>query len=608
MKKLFFLLPFLAGAIVISLADAQEPKFNLTGASGNGRSGYNAANPDEARLSSNNIRNLDQSLIKPAPAPAEAVAYALADIAILPKSDQPFHRYIWVPDGNKDNIAEVKYALNLVGRGTVLYRPKVIGGGRLVRIDLRMLAPRTDSKRDDLTEIMRIWEKYSFDPYFHIIKTTDDAFPTNAKLLKRLDDDPEGSKRLEYDGEKWFVSPGGKTYQLIDEEWVPKKLVFAKKEKIAVAGAHVGLDQHVMLQGLTQSNAPVVRYDWWLIKTLTVLDGGLYYEWIGAKKSPDKNKTDLQFFLDQWGAGDELIAGLRSDQRAAMFKSRVTGRPRRIDVWRGRGVRPDSGTGIVSLTYDSKEGDLTPETDPFRSLLELKAAAGELILEGPNGMHKFALFKLDDQTLQDSAPDNVVKDHTIPAPHTARLEPAISCIRCHAPFDGWQPFQNEVRLLLSAGKGGGLDVFDDLSQKKRSRQDILDRLAGLYSGDLTKTFRRGRDDYSDAVFQATDGMSIPKVGSSLSQTFVKYRYTEVDAYTVCTELGYDVPRDKAVYYLNLIIPPLSRDIQGIAPEDPIIGALKMGLSVQRFQWELVYPDAALRAMLSKRQREQKQQK
>ncbi len=607
-KKLLLLFPLLAGAITLSLVEAQEPKFNLTGAGGTGKSTYNASHPETAPKAQTDPKKLDPSLIKSAPAPADAVAYALADIATVAKGDQPFQRYVWVPDANKDNLAEVKYALNLVSRGTVLYSPKVVAGGRLVRTDLRLLAPKSDGGNKDLVEILQIWEKYAFDPYFHIIRTTDDALPTNAKLLRNLDGDPDGSKRLEYEGEKWFVSPGGKSYQLVEGDWVPKKLVFAKKQNVAVAGAHVGLDQHVLLQGLTQSNAPVVRYDWWLIKTLTVLDGGFYYEWIGAKKSDVKGKTDLRVFLDKFGAGDELVAGLRADQRAAMFKSRVTGRPRRIDVWRGQGVRPDSGTGIVSLTYDTKEGDVTADTDPFRSLLNLKAAAGELILEKSNGMHAFALFKLDDETLQDSAPDNVVKDHTIPAPYTARLEPAISCIRCHAPFDGWQPFQNEVKLLLSGGGAGGLDVFDELSEKKRSRQDILDRLAGLYSGDLTKTFRRGRDDYSDAVFQVTDGLSVPKAGASLSATFSKYRYTDVDAGTAALELGYDVPREKAVYYLNLILPPLNKDIQGIAPEDPILGALKMGLSIQRFQWEIVYPDAALRAMLSRKAREQAKQK
>lgn len=605
MKKLLLLLPLLAGAITIGLVAAQEPRFNLTGAGGpgTGKSGYNAANPEGSRTAPVDPKKLDIGLIKPAPAPADAVAFALADIATVPKGDQPFQRYVWVPDANKDNIAEVKYTAALVSRSTVLYSPKSVAGGRLVRIDLRMMAPRSDNNNKDFLEISQIWEKYAFDPYFHIVRTTDEALPTNAKLLKNIDGDPEGAKRLEYDGEKWFVSPGGKSYQLVDGDWVPKKLTFAKKQNVAVAGAHVGLDQHVMLQGLTQSNAPIVRYDWWIIKTLTTLDGGLYYEWIGIERNP-KDTTSLKAFLKKFGGDEDLVAKLRGDQRAAMFKSRVTGRPRMIETFRGVAVRPDSGTGIISITYDTKEGDVGADTDPIRNLLEFKATALEVIVERQSGMHVFALFAANGD-LQDSAPDNVVKDHTIPAPYTARLEPGISCIRCHGPFDGWQPFQNEVKLMLEAGKGGGLDVFDDLSVKKNSRQDTLDRLAGLYSGDLTKAYRRGRDDYSDAVFQVTGGMSVPKAGASLSATFSKYRYTDVDAFVACQELGYDVPRDKAVYYLNILLPPLQRDIQGISPEDPILGALKMGLSIQRYQWEGVYADAALRAMLSKRLREQK---
>ena len=61
-----------------------------------------------------------------------------------------------------------------------------------------------------------------------------------------------------------------------------------------------------------------------------------------------------------------------------------------------------------------------------------------------------------------------------------------------------------------------------------------------------------------------------------------------------------MPKSKSVDYLKILLPPLPRDVTGIIPEDPIIGALKSGLAVNRFQWELVYGDAAFRTQQSLR--------
>jgi hypothetical protein len=101
----------------------------------------------------------------------------------------------------------------------------------------------------------------------------------------------------------------------------------------------------------------------------------------------------------------------------------------------------------------------------------------------------------------------------------------------------------------------------------------------------------------------TSGQSVPQVGANLTATFNNYMYTDVDAFTACRELGYDVPADKAVYFLNLILPPLQKDVVGISPEDPVLGALKIGIRIQRFQWESVYADAAFRAMQTRKIRE-----
>lgn len=541
---------------------------------------------------------VDQTKLAFAPSPADAVAAAVADLSTLSKEDQPFQRYVWIPDGSKSKAAQVSFAVNTaVSKASVIIKPVIVADGRLVRWDLRILAPR-----DGQYGILHaLWERLAFEPYFHIVKTTNDALPTDAVEIPRLADDPPGSLRFKINGSVWFKSSLGSWFILENQVWVPRQPVGLKQQNIATFGAHCGLPQAVMLQGLSQSNAAIVRYDWFLTMALSTLDGGMYYDFIGIERNP-KGKTAQAAFLESIGVTEDQIEKLRSDQRSAIFRSIVTGGPRRIDVVQGIGVRPSSGSGIVSITHDIGEGNINAQNDPIRNLLNFNDKAREVIAERSNGMHYFVLFD-SNGGLQDSAPDDVVRDHTIPSPHPARLQPAISCIRCHGPHDGWQPFDNDVQKMMN----GLLNVFDDISSKK-AIPDTLERLAGLYSGDLSKPMRRARDDYSDAVFIATNGLSIPDVSGGLSQNYGAYKYDMVDAQRACLELGYQVPSDKATYYLNMIVPPLQQDVIGISPEDPILGALKAGLSVNRQQWEQVYADAAFRAMQSQKVRENIQPK
>lgn len=591
---MFRYIMFLLMIIATSLR-SEEPNFVLVGKAVKGKSGYNASNPYDLVSYAKDDKKVDLSTVKLAPTPADAVAYAVADIVNVPQEDQPYQRYVWVPTGDKKLVGAVNYTLNLAwSRATSLVSPQTVAGGRLIRIDLRALAPRFDSDGNDFKEIYKLWEKLSFEPYFHIVRTTDDILPTNAKLIKSAADDLPGSVRFMIDDQTWYKSPAGRTYYLTESGWLAKKLDTDKKENVVVAGAHVGLEQHVILQGLTRSNAPVVRHDFFLFKSLQTLNGGIYYDLLGIERNP-KGTTAQKAFFKKFGVDEETIEKLRSDQRVAMFKSRVTGRPRRVDFFRSVGVRPEVGTGLATITFDIAEDDLGADADPIRNLLNFKDKAREVILERANGTHAFALFN-NKEELQDSAPDNVVKDHTIPAPYPARLQPAIGCIRCHGPSDGWQPVTNEVKLMLSSQ----LNVFDDLSVKKKSIPDTLDRLAGLYSGDLSKSLRRARDDYSDVVYRVTNGQTVPQAASTIAGVFLDYAYTDVDALIACRELGYEVPSEKAVSYLNALVPPLHKDILGIAPEDPHVAALKLGLKIHRYQWEAIYADVAFRAMQTRK--------
>lgn len=513
------------------------------------------------------------------PKPADAIPLAVADLTSLPVLDRQFQRYIWIPEGSPELANQVSFAVNAaVSQSSVIVLPTIVADGKLVRWDLRILA----AEEQYLPKLITLWDKLSIEPYFHVNLKSSESTP-----LPSVTGDPPGSIRFQSNDTLHFRTANGITYQFIDGAWINKRSI-AKGDDVSSFGSHVDLSQAVMLQGLTQSNAPIVRYDWFIVKILSALDGGLYYDFVGVERNP-AGKTAQEAWLESIGLSEKTVQNLRSDQRAAIFRSNVTGRPRRIDVFQGSYVRPSAGSGLVTITHDIGEGDVGADKDPIRNLLDIKDKAREVIAERRNGMHIFLLF--DNQgNLQNSAPDDVVRDHTIPSPHPARVQSAIGCIRCHGPFDGLQPFGNDVQKMLK----GYLRIFDDFSSNA-AVPDTLERLAGLYTGDLSKPIRRGRDDYSDAVFQATRGQSVSSISEGVSNTYGSYFFELVDAQKACLELGYSVPKEKAVAYLNMLLPPLNVDETGIIPEDPIIGALKVGLSVNRFQWEFVYADAAFRS-------------
>lgn len=470
--------------------------------------------------------------------PATAVHAALVDIQQLPEADRPFARYVWLHDERRaePNAGLVRYAVNAtISRSTTLVDIPLVTPD-LLRVDLRRLA----QDANDLVEIIQLWDRLAIDePYFHV-----------------------------------------------------------HVEGIPSYGAHVGLANAVILQGLQgAAQAGVVRDDWLIVKSLSTLDGGLYYEFTGQA---GKTLADV---LDDVGADFRLAAQLRSDERAAVLRSGVTGKPRRIDVFTFPGVRPSAGNGLAAITRDINDEQLgDPDFDPIRNLLKFKVAGGESIIQRPNGTHLFSLFQGDDDAILDVAPDNVATDSTgrPHAPGGTRLQPAVSCIRCHLE-DGYRPFKNDVKQLIA----GDLDVFGDISEVDQI--DVLNRLAGLYGGQLDgnprSPIQRARDDYMWTVMQITGwplNEAVTKLSTELATTYGRYVYDPVTAETAIRELGYArlangdaAPTD----ILRQLVNHLPTAADGIAPEDPLLGALVAGLGISRPQWEAIYADIALRVTL-----------
>jgi hypothetical protein len=308
---------------------------------------------------------------------------------------------------------------------------------------------------------------------------------------------------------------------------------------------------------LTASNAPILDHRFFIKKSLTTLDGGLYY------KLRDIPATQAEFLQKFNGVSEADISALRAEAKQAVFFSKVTAKPRVLLVFRGPNGKVDTNQGLVRITQDPADNAVDPKEHPIRNLLAFKYAATEIITEMPNGYHVYGLFDGEGRR-QDAAPDNIVKDHLIPAPYTARLQPAISCIRCHGPEDGVQRIGNDVLKFRPSGKN----------------LDELDRIYSMYSGDLSKPLQRSRDDYSDVIAKLGISagvkeqlLTVPKASAIVSKIHDNYVYDRIDIAVASKESNVDISK--------------------IVTTDPVLLALQAGLSISRLEWEQVYVDVKI---------------
>lgn len=501
---------------------------------------------------------LAASLAQAAPqVPADAVAMALADASQLAPEVATQRRYLWAPSGTKADFAAAAVTINTaISQSNVDVIPTTLAGGHLLAVDLRLCAP------DDAgyQRLKSLWASLADrDPYFHVLKAR-----------KRIAVKP-------------FRAADGKTYS-------------HRFVATGVAAPHLGPAALELESAIgnplpeDQSFAPVLRLDWFIREVLSTADGGRYYDFRGLTVG----QTTLETYLVSRGASQQQAKRLDSDERAA-FVSRVTGKARAVTIFQGAGTRASVGPAIVAITDDPFDDTVDAQFDPFRELLDAKTNGHEVFVTLPSGWLEYTIWD-GQQRLVAEAPPNLVSDHRVPEPYTARLQGAISCMRCHAPADQWQPFVNEVAHML----GGRLNVFGDAN----SRDDLhetLRRLAGLYSGDLGHVVTAAQDSFARRT-QAVCGMEPGPAVQAVANLFDAYEYEMIDAAKACREIGFDLDAGDA-----LGVATFRRVVPGQTPEDPIVGRLavdyldpqagqRVGLRNTRRQFELIYADLMLRAI------------
>lgn len=523
----------------------------------------------------------------------EVLQLCLEDI--LTQTTPERFRYVWIPDGNPSDQAVVSFVLNaVVSRSRENYAPGVPGSpiqylhsGQIVRVDLFRLS-RSD--RDEFREVSRIWDSLR-NPVFLTERTgkLPGRFQTLRKTSLRsgnqvLRELPAGtvleSLGTSQDGKWLLTAADGKSGYVLRSD--------LRETEILTWGAHVDAAVGSALQAHTGAFNPVIPAMYLYVEALTQADGGKYYEFMDI---PGGTEDDLSALLRKLGVDDRDLFRQGQIQRATISVSQVTGKPRAVDHYT-RSSRPEVNQGLISVTMDPLDGPLPADKDPWTNLLQFEIGGMELIFERDNGHLGYALYDGNRKRV-DEAPQNLVSDHEIPRPYSRRLQPAISCIRCHGASpadDGWKPITPEMPRLLNRS----LEAVDDRTGEKlgldadQTRQHIRD----LHGLPLLKTLQRARLDHTQSVAVSVIPANplgkvwqFEQVADHLRHCWVRHFYTPVTAEIACRELGLTVPQNRTPESV------LAERV-GLTP-DPRLAKLIQGMPLTRAQWEEIYEDAAI---------------
>lgn len=472
--------------------------------------------------------------IEVGPGPLQAVQKVYLDLSN--QQEPEFFKYIWIPSKSPDVAAEVNFTVNeCISRSDLSVRPVVLHGGEFLRYDLRHLA----TNLDDLNTLIFLWADIAFDDkYFNIQLAETKILPVK---------------------EFWFQ---GTQYK-------------AKHLRLTQPQHYTEPFGSQILQ-LSQLQGAIYRADWFIEIANTTLKPGRYYDFVGIEGD------NLERFLAKFDLKlADLDLGLK-DERAALFKSKPTGKPRLIKVLTSNVARPSKSRGIVAVTYDITDEQFEAINDPIENLIKFDFAAYEIIADRPNGTHIYTIFNKDG-ILQKEGDPKIAPDHREPEELGSKvLQSGLSCRRCHGYGHGWQHFDNDVYTMLK----GEFAVFDDLSSNI-TRNETLVLLSRLYSSQPSQkplgVLEIGRQLYSQTVDKITLGRELPFMAETLHNIHVSYKST-LNAADVLEEIGFiaKTPED-ALAFINRVFP----ETLG-AQEHPIVGALKAGIPIQRTQFERAY--------------------
>lgn len=481
-------------------------------------------------------------LVSQALSPSQAITTALADLDQQAVEDAVFYRYLYLP-GTADDAAAFLPALrlqvNLISREASLAYPRLVGPG-LWRVDLR-----------DYQWDARVWERLAeIDPFFHRkqeVEVVEDVVKVVEEIVV----------------EKVIVANGYGQYVYQDQERKverKKKVQVKKKVVKTLLYAPLVAGQLASLSLLTNSQAPIVRADWWLVQSARQISltnrqtGAGYYDWLGLRDRNDYFRL----------IGQNQKPNVQTEIRAVVGESGVTAQNRQVaregvatgGHWTTFEVEDQSGRGVAIANL--RRGEFVHVAEEHYAPL-------------PNGLP--VVFLSDAGGVrQDSVPDKIAANRSsLNVSNDLRVHVGIACMQCHAGAV-LQAVGDDVRPVYT----GRLSVLtNDKAVALELRRD--------YAANLDRILQKDRQDYQDSYTQVT-GKTPAETVTLYSVAFTTYAYGRVDLKTAAKELGVS---DLA--FRKALKDAATRLGRGDFRLDPFL--IDVPRTIPRLNWEDAYQDA-----------------
>ena len=459
-----------------------------------------------------------------ASSPAEATLAAYQDILTLPPPQRQHARYLWWPRGGGEqdatNLLKARAQLNFLSDQGAMGDPVLVAPG-LVRFHV---ADYGFDKKNKL----QVWEKFTrTDVYFHARW----KFLADAAVTVYY---PAG----DYDGKYFPATATEKNVKAGDTLDRPAPWANPPVD----IGKGIGGFAQDELRRHTYSEAPILYGDWFLVQTARQLsirnvnEGTGYYDFLGIKNRQD--------FFRLAGLDEQAAIQLYQEWRAVIAVSDISQQNRQLVLLRGT-------TGLVWGTLDVfQQKDRGVAKENLRRG-EFQADAEEWIAHLANGLPVTGLFKGQDGTAQETAPDKIGGNDS---PFNIGRDPRIhvgtlTCLGCHGTDkDYLKPFDDWVRKSHRAGRA--------LLQDPDKRVE-LELRSNYLRPEIYRHLDRDREDFAFAFRQLTTSKSKPK-GMSIAEftrlyygwwnQYVEYRDTPITATVAARELG--VPPEKFLQALR----------------------------------------------------------
>lgn len=440
--------------------------------------------------------------------PAESVTAAWVDVQKVPLELRTHTRYLslyhFTPEQRKEFLLVLAFHCNSLSRESDLVAPVLVGND-LVRVNMI-----------DYGWTREVWEKLTnSEPYYHVrvdgkglvlpkVKTIDvpvvSVIPVNA--IK---------ERVSFDfGKTWvnrFSVDNGRTWKIADEK------VEAKKEEVKGIAAHapwLPAQDITSLALATNSDAPIVRADWFIFQTAIQQDRAAgYYDFLGVGKE-EKDFQEL-VIVDV-----KLAQRARMEMLASVARSGVTLNNRGIEWYktiRGHYFRTQDykSSTFKQNTLRLLDGDTEPP----------KGDASEQYGTLPNGLWAFWLQDGNGKR-QDVAPDFIASDG-MASGTDRRVHVGLSCIRCHET--GIQPINDFVRRVY---QGPLLLASPDYAKTKRLRQ--------LYLSDLEEQVKDAQAYYAKRL-KKLNGLTPEANARAYAKVWDQFVERDLGLEDVCRELN-----------------------------------------------------------------------